>query len=385
MTRRLPLLRWLEALLLERGTATRCLLFAGLSLLPLVVLWSLQAYALSSPAVMVHYQSGLLRGAQAMLSTMIVWLLVVMVYGWRAQHSERSLEGLALLTVTATFINLLLLSWGYGFKDTPMGMLLVVQLVLARALFPLRVVKFGLWAEVVVVLAAEVSHRQGWVGYAPLLSAPVFSGVDMAAWWMLWLRVVFAVAAVHFALMLFFFFDTLNRRSKELESLVRTDALTGLVNRREFMAELAAESHRHQRSGLPFCLLMCDLDHFKKVNDTWGHPMGDEVLAELGHILVSHTRDQIDIAARVGGEEFVVLLPETDLAGGQQVAQKISEALRQHVFRSGADTFVVTQSIGIAQVQGGQGEQALRVADQNLYEAKRAGRDRMVASVADLV
>jgi diguanylate cyclase (GGDEF)-like protein len=184
------------------------------------------------------------------------------------------------------------------------------------------------------------------------------------------------------SLVLFYFASLLGRRQRDLETLVRTDGLTGLANRREFMTQLERESHRQARSGRPMCVLLFDVDHFKQVNDNWGHPVGDEVLAGIGRILREHTRERVDTAARYGGEEFVLLLPETDLGGATLVADKIRARLAEQVFTAEGQPFTVTQSVGIAEVAEGQVAWALRVADRNLYQAKLAGRDRVVASPA---
>ena len=164
--------------------------------------------------------------------------------------------------------------------------------------------------------------------------------------------------------------------------LVAIRGLTGLANRREFMTGLERESMRQARSGRPLSVVLFDIDHFKRINDTWGHPVGDEVLARIGTLLRAHTREQVDTAARYGGEEFVLLLPDTGLEGAQLVAEKIASRLRDEVFDAVGQRFMVTQSVGIAQVVEGDGGWALRVADRNLYQAKQAGRDRIVASMA---
>ena len=140
--------------------------------------------------------------------------------------------------------------------------------------------------------------------------------------------------------------------------------------------------HDHDaRSQRPLSLMMCDVDHFKKVNDTWGHPAGDAVLAYLGQIMAASTREAIDVAARFGGEEFVILFPETDLHQARYFAEQINAQLREHQFEVEGKKFSVTQSVGIAQVNDGNGELALRVADENLYRAKNNGRNQTVGSV----
>ena len=148
------------------------------------------------------------------------------------------------------------------------------------------------------------------------------------------------------------------------------------------MQLMEQQTKRQLRSGEGFCLALIDLDHFKQVNDRWGHPMGDEVLARIGQLLRSHTRVQVDTAARYGGEEFILLLPDTGVNEACLVAEKITARLREERFVADGGAFNVTQSVGIAQVVQGDVDEALRAADRNLYQAKQAGRDRMVASVA---
>jgi diguanylate cyclase (GGDEF)-like protein len=261
-------------------------------------------------------------------------------------------------------------------------MMLLVELVCARALFSLKQLRWAFGLGLALVVLAEALIASGQLAYAPLLSAPVYLGADLNPWWALWVRVVFYTVVLPFSGLLFFLAMTLNHHRQALETLVRTDMLTGLANRREFMTRLERESHRQTRSGRPLSVVMFDVDHFKRVNDTWGHPAGDEVLAQVGQILRSHTREQVDTAARYGGEEFVLLLPETDLTGAQHVAEKISARLREHAFVVNGESFRVTQSVGIAQVVEGDTGWALKVADRNLYQAKRDGRDRIVASMA---
>ncbi len=164
----------------------------------------------------------------------------------------------------------------------------------------------------------------------------------------------------------------------ELERLSIIDALTKLYNRRYLMTRLDEEGRRARRVDRPFSLLMMDVDHFKKVNDTYGHQAGDEVLAGVAAVLQESTRE-VDCAARYGGEEFVMLLPETPIAGALDVAERIRTRLAQETFPGGA----VTLSIGVAEfpADGETPEFVLRAADAALYRAKRDGRDRVTRAV----
>jgi diguanylate cyclase (GGDEF)-like protein len=163
-----------------------------------------------------------------------------------------------------------------------------------------------------------------------------------------------------------------SRLRGELRRLSVTDDLTGLANRRAFRSTLATELTRSKRTQRPVCLLMLDLDHFKRVNDTFGHGTGDGVLATMGKLLSSSThRAGIDVAARVGGEEFAVILPETDEEGGTFAAER----LRTEVMSRAAD-ILTTVSIGVAASHGGDDpDSLLRAADRALYTAKALGRN----------
>ena len=163
----------------------------------------------------------------------------------------------------------------------------------------------------------------------------------------------------------------------EARRLSVTDALTGLWNYRYFQLTISKEIERASRFDRPLALLMLDLDHFKQVNDLYGHQRGDAVLIELAERLRTLVRD-VDTLARYGGEELVVVLPETDEPGAARTAERICQAVRAKPFgRPGDPPVTVTVSVGVA-VFPGHGEASpwlLRAADEALYLAKREGRD----------
>ncbi|WP_442919162.1 sensor domain-containing diguanylate cyclase [Methylobacterium sp. Leaf118] len=167
---------------------------------------------------------------------------------------------------------------------------------------------------------------------------------------------------------------------KELARLSRTDALTGLSNRRCFEETFAQAWAQAHRSGDPLCLLIVDADHFKRYNDRHGHAAGDAVLRRLAEALSESVRRPSDRVARIGGEEFAILLPGTDLAGGAHVAQRVhAAAARLALAVEGAEIGPVTVSIGLAgavPIQGGTLEALYRQADGALYRAKSEGRNR---------
>lgn len=164
---------------------------------------------------------------------------------------------------------------------------------------------------------------------------------------------------------------------QEAQRLSTTDPLTGIWNFRYLSMSLAREIERSTRFDRPLAVLMLDLDHFKSVNDTYGHARGDAVLRELTHRVIEHIRE-VDIFARYGGEEFVVVLPETTVEGAAQLADRICAAVRREPFRTeGEQPIDVTLSIGGAAfpAQGSTPATLMRAADQALYVAKDRGRD----------
>lgn len=166
---------------------------------------------------------------------------------------------------------------------------------------------------------------------------------------------------------------------KELERLATTDALTGIANRRRFDAVLEAEIARAARNGHPLSLLLCDVDHFKRYNDTYGHQRGDTCLESVARALTASLRRPADLATRHGGEEFALILPDTSLEGAAHVAERISAAVRAlaipHVGND--QRGVVTVSTGCASIVGAwTADELVALADEALYEAKGRGRDR---------
>jgi diguanylate cyclase (GGDEF)-like protein len=163
-----------------------------------------------------------------------------------------------------------------------------------------------------------------------------------------------------------------------LERLAREDKLTGLYNRRHFEERAVEECNRAQRYDRPLSLLLCDLDHFKQVNDQYGHSAGDTVLQQVGQTIQDCCRTS-DLSARLGGEEFTVMLTETNLEEAQLVAERLCTAIRVLTFAHPSGQFHVTMSIGVAEVAPTQTlEELLKEADEALYAAKRTGRNRVV-------
>lgn len=165
---------------------------------------------------------------------------------------------------------------------------------------------------------------------------------------------------------------------EELRYLATTDPLTGLLNRRAFMTTLADELTRSQRLHSRFTLLMLDIDHFKRVNDTYGHPVGDVVLVHLSNLLAEQLRS-IDKLARIGGEEFAILLVDTSAEAAATVIERLLATIRSKPAShpESGQPIVITASIGCTESKAEDDEQSPFVrADRALYAAKQGGRDQ---------
>ncbi|MCA9679290.1 MAG: diguanylate cyclase, partial [Myxococcales bacterium] len=166
---------------------------------------------------------------------------------------------------------------------------------------------------------------------------------------------------------------------KRMETMATTDGLTGLTNHRTFQERFGDLLERAGRHGYQAAILLCDVDHFKKVNDNYGHPVGDEVLRRVARVLGEVAR-KIDITARYGGEEFVVVLENLGVEQARQVADRIREQVGRLVIESDKGPLQVTMSVGVAAFpdDGGERAQLIERADMALYHAKDSGRNRVV-------
>jgi len=171
---------------------------------------------------------------------------------------------------------------------------------------------------------------------------------------------------------------------KKIYRMATTDALTGLFSREYFQQQYSDMFRRSERYQRPFSVMMIDIDDFKAVNDTYGHPTGDSVLEGMGRIIMDIVRHE-DCAARYGGEEFVILLPETPPEKARFPAERLRKSLESYRFQTEKKRFSVTASIGIAGFpeHATTMDELLEKADQALYEAKRSGKNKVRLFQAD--
>ena len=235
----------------------------------------------------------------------------------------------------------------------------------------------------VTFAAAVLSPRVAWttlgvVACAFAVIGAVSRGVDGL---ILWIEVTASLSVICW--MVSRLQAQSNRLRARLANLARTDPLTGLFNRRAFDEALAREHARQLRGGPPMVLLLIDIDHFKQVNDSWGHQAGDETLRRLGKLLSERFRT-MDVVGRIGGEEFAVLIPDCGPDQAFLRAQELCDTVRERTLRW---PHPITVSVGVgvgvgAGAANGLGattspEELFAIADAGLYAAKASGRDRV--------
>ncbi len=182
----------------------------------------------------------------------------------------------------------------------------------------------------------------------------------------------------------------LTKRNSVLEQLAITDSLTELYNKGYILQRLESEMIRSARYNEPISLIIIDLDYFKKINDSFGHVAGDNILRKLAKILVESVRD-VDIVARYGGEEFIVVCPNTSIGGAAILAERIRENVQNTIFRSGSFDIKLTISLGLSSMSssslaGGEvnSSRLIEEADLALYKAKASGRNRVAVHTNEL-
>lgn len=179
---------------------------------------------------------------------------------------------------------------------------------------------------------------------------------------------------------------SLRDANEQIKFLTITDPLTGCYNRGYMIEKLSYEIKRARRYFHPFSIIFCDIDHFKRVNDTYGHRAGDLVLIEFSKCIFKEIRSQIDWITRYGGEEFLIALPETEIQGAKLVAERLRQKISQHRIEWEKQTIKLTASFGVTGFDPGIPEERIsfdlliQKADKNMYQSKHEGRNRVTVN-----
>ncbi len=324
-----------------------------------------------------------------LLGGMLGWV-VLGIIGLILRSDERESWTYVLVTIIYYGLSLVPLGYGIGVMSPMIGVVLLGASLVGFVLFDFLRVMMSFLLNLGILVVLSVMTSSGSLPYAPLFIDDPITKASSSTYWM----ISQFLQGLPFVLLVFGLIYVLLTRWRQREfmtrELARTDALTSIANRRAIMDILKHELASTRRNSRPFSVVMLDLDHFKSINDTYGHDAGDEVLVATARMLEGTLRES-DWVGRYGGEEFVLVLPQTDADTAVQAVERIRNALATLVFDIGpASQLRVTASYGICAVYGEDGaaeppiERVLMRVEQAMTAAKDAGRNGYVVWTAEL-
>lgn len=365
---------------MEWRDADKCLL-ASLLTLGFVALWIARLSLVQRDPAYGLYMN------QAFLGPMLafVWFqacghLAIITAALVLRGRYKKLPWFIHLTTQFWYVCFFFSMYAIGPFTSPFVMLFLLAAVYGFIVFPLRPVLLSLGTFTGLLIASTVAERLDLIPYAPLInSTPLADGRPYTSWIMS-LGVIPLLASAIVLAMFAYVIVQWRDREQRLKELCKTDYLTGVQNRRSFMERAETELVRAQRFTSPIAVVMLDVDHFKRVNDSYGHATGDEVLKVVAKILAAEVRRH-DVIARYGGEEFALLLAETNEEQARVMAERCREEIERADIIVGGRAIKVTASLGIASYPHDEVaniEKLINLADQALYRAKDAGRNQVV-------
>lgn len=343
----------------------------------------MHTYGMFQPHIAMGLRMEVMWLAQGLLGLALFMLLGTVLWLWPRRHQPQARPGAEFLVALVIGLVYTAIPIFVGTFSAGPTLALLGASVMGLLLFQWEIMLAVIVLCGGTLMAYNVLMVFHGMPYAPAITALAFEHGEPRSWWAVWQGVVLyvgMVSVVAILMMLFASHDAMHRRLRHLSS---TDGLTGLANRRHFMDRLQAELARQQRNRQPLTVLLIDADHFKHINDRHGHAKGDEVLVKLAEVLATGVRTPSDLAARLGGEEFALLLPNTTMAEAQVVCRRLQASLAGCQFQSRETTFNLTVSMGAVQCLGVPAQQLLRQVDDNLYRAKAAGRNRTECSIME--
>lgn len=366
--------------LLEWSDRDKCLLLsvALFAYMSFVFVWHLFTIHFTSFAERFVSPEGAEVMSQVMQLNVAGWLVLIL-WGAALRRWRRHSVFYPAIFMSFFSIGFLLLGWTIGLYSPMTGMVLVGSPLVGFILFGFPRVAWNFAFTVLVVLLLAWLSVQGYSVHAIyFVKYPISQ--DLLSYYWIASTVAFMVPFITVVIILV---ALLLRRWAYREAQVRDqalhDPLTGLANRRELFVRFGNELARARRTEQPLGICLMDLDHFKRINDTYGHGIGDEVLVRVAEVL-RHCLRETDLVGRIGGEEFVLLLPDTELGGVESVIERCRASIeRSPVTLEDGSPLPVSASFGVVIYENGEeisANELISRADEMLYRAKAAGRNR---------
>lgn len=338
---------------------------------------------LADPAAEPYISRPALHLTYTYLSVILVVFVALLLIWLVLRRREGAHDLFVRVVIHSCFVFMGIGAYLVGPFSTPVLIAFVAGGMGVFLLFDTRRAAHGSLAGLAVILGTALLERAGVLTYGPVFASVVFGGERPPAVWV-YLNLAFTLALTAFVLGGTGLAMALARaRQAEINELLATDVLTGLPNRRRLEETLEREVTRALRFDAPLSVVMLDLDHFKRVNDTHGHRAGDAVLAAVGQVVAAELRE-VDAAGRYGGEELLLILPEATLDGARAAAERVRAAIAARAVQWDGRPLQVTASAGCATLMPGlarSADELVRAADAALYRAKKAGRDRVEVEV----
>jgi diguanylate cyclase (GGDEF)-like protein len=342
-----------------------------------IILFIAHGMALADPEIRLALHVPSVVFLQGVLAVCVGINAAVLLTLWPHRHLHDPVPRATLLVCLSIGTGYTVLTMWAGTFTAGSNLVLVGVLAIGLLLFDIQPMVVAYVFCVAMLALQDLGVVLGWWSYAPALMPLAFEG-GRAKWWFdLWREFALVGGYVVLLSLLLLLFGRLDALHQQLTRLSYTDGLTGLANRRRFMELLEAEVARQRRTGRPLCVVLIDADHFKSVNDRFGHHAGDDVLRALARIMMGTVRAPTDLAARLGGEEFALILPDTVQADAEAVCARLRAQLSHCLFGELPQCFQVTVSIGVIESRGQDVERILQEVDQQLYRAKSGGRDQV--------
>lgn len=373
------MLAWTDKVLQDATPAQRCLIVIFMTVPFYLVYILMHALALVVPEVRVGLSVPVVWTLIGIMAVVSVIFLLMAVWIWPRRRGKEPQPVLYAWVACLSSVPFIAVSVSQGIFSSPSNLVIIGNVAVGLLLLDARAVVIGFSMAVLIMGIYDLLVMGDVLPYAPLFLPAAFPGGSPYTGWAIIRDMILVISIVSYSVLAVVFFNQFESQRRTLRRLSNTDALTGLANRRFFMARLEACC---RESDQPFCLAIIDADHFKRINDTYGHATGDEVLCALAEALERSLSAEGSTVARLGGEEFGVLLERMPLERAVTLLEALAVQIRQLRFEADAASFGVTLSMGVVACQGRNPEECLRLADLNLYHAKHGGRDRIIASPA---
>lgn len=374
------MLQSIRTFLTQATPAQRCLVATGIESVFILAFILSHVLILVVPEWRQMARPHFMLFAIGVLGSMLVVKWLTAYWLWSRRQSNQAIPRVYLILAVSTTLALTCEAFLAGNLTFPTNLLVVGLVPIGILILDVRSILVAVILGGVLLVANDVAILSGVLDYAPGYHPQAFgTGVHLFMIELLRTTIMY-VGVVAYGVIAWILFDQYDYHRTNLINLSRLDTLTGLANRRYFIERLEQECERQKRSGKPMCLVMVDADHFKRINDTYGHLMGDAVLRGIAELLSRHMRVPADLPSRMGGEEFAILMPETELEGALKVCERVERSLQTLPFFCSGKSFTVTLSMGVVESRDLRPENLLHYADANLYKAKALGRDRIVAT-----